>query len=225
MEQTICNMKNENHTDLLTGVITADIVGSTKIPMEHRKLLLGSLHQLESQLQSVVPFKMEVYRGDSFQIVVGEYDKAILLSVLIRAGLKMSSPAGQLWDARLSVGVGKTSYEAPQISVSDGEAFRFSGRGLDALGKKRLSVTTVSQDVNDELAVLTAFADDIITHWTPVQSSRVFDYLLSGLSQKELAIQKGITQQVLNKTLRGAKYSLISLYLKRANFILTQLAK
>lgn len=206
----------------MVAVITADVVDSSKIPAESRESFLESLRQIQSQLQSVSPFQMEIYRGDSFQIVMGDFSNAALIAVMVRAGLKMSSPAGQLWDARMSIGIGEISYVNSHITASDGEAFRYSGRGLELIGKKRLSITTPSQEVNDELSVSTAFADDIITHWTKLQSERVFYYLLSGLSQTELAQQKGIKLQVLNDTLRAAKYSLMTQYLKRVHSLLSE---
>lgn len=204
----------------IVGVITADVVDSSKIPAELRESFLESLRQVQSQLQSIAPFQMEIYRGDSFQIIMDDYSNAPLIAVLIRAGLKMSSPVGQLWDVRMSIGIGEVSYVNSHITASDGEAFRYSGRGLELIGKKRLSITTPSQEINEELAVSTAFADDIITHWTKLQSERVFYYLLSGLNQTELAQQKGIKLQVLNDTLRAAKYSLMTLYLKRVHSLL-----
>lgn len=215
--EDIGSVKKRNN---IVGVITADVVDSSKIPAELRESFLEAVHQIQSQLQSIAPFQMEIYRGDSFQIIMDDYSNAVLIAVLIRAGLKMSSPAGQLWDVRMSIGIGEVSYVNSHITVSDGEAFRYSGRGLELIGKKRLSITTPSQEINEELAVSTAFADDIITHWTKLQSERVFYYLLSGLNQTELAQQKGIKLQVLNDTLRAAKYSLMTLYLKRVHSLL-----
>jgi len=204
------------------GVITADVVDSSKIPSESRDLLWDSLRQIESQLQSITPFQMEIYRSDSFQIVMDDFSNAPFIAVLIRAGLKMSSPTGQLWDARMSIGIGEVSYVNTHITASDGEAFRYSGKGLELIGKRRLSITTPSQEMNEELAVSTAFADDLITHWTKLQSERMFYYLLCGLNQTELAQQKGIKLQVLNDTLRSAKYSLMTMYIKRVHALLSE---
>lgn len=222
MADCIDDIASAKISNNLVGVITADVIDSSKIPAESRELFLESLRQIQSQLLSITPFQMEIYRGDSFQIVMDDFSNAVLIAVLIRAGLKMSSPAGQTWDARMSIGIGEVSYVNSRITVSDGEAFRYSGRGLELIGKKRLSITTPLQEMNEELAVSTAFADDIITHWTKLQSERMFYYLLSGLNQTELAQQKGIKLQVLNDTLRAAKYSLMTLYLKRTHSLLSE---
>lgn len=226
MTDCIDDIGSAKKMNKIVGVITADVVKSSKIPAELRESFLNSLRKIQSQVQSITPFQMEIYRGDSFQIVTDDFSNTVLIAVLIRAGLKMSGFAGQLWDARMSIGIGEVSYVNSHITASDGEAFRYSGRGLELIGKKRLSITTPSQEINEELAVSTAFADDTITHWTKLQSERVFYYLLSGLNQTELAQQKGIKLQVLNDTLRAAKYSLMILYLKRVHFLLSeQLAK
>lgn len=225
MDDSICDIDLTEKFYNTIGVITGDIVDSSKIPVESRGALLDALRQIELQLQSVSPFAIEIYRGDSFQIVAGDFTNTMLIAILIRAGLKMSSPAGQLWDARMSIGIGEVSYVNTHITASDGEAFRYSGRGLDSLGKRRLSIMTPSQEINAELAVSTAFADDIITHWTQKQSGRMFDFLSLGINQNQLAIQKKMNPQVLNATLRGAKHSLITGYLNRVEYLLTNMIK
>lgn len=54
----------------MKGIITADVVGSTKIPQSQRGMLPEVLQQLVAQLQAICPMRLEIYRGDSFQIVV-----------------------------------------------------------------------------------------------------------------------------------------------------------
>ena len=54
----------------IKGVITGDIVGSSQIKPEFRADLLKCLTTMEEELQSVSPFRMELYRGDSFQLLV-----------------------------------------------------------------------------------------------------------------------------------------------------------
>lgn len=63
---------------------------------------------------------------------------------MIRAYLIGNAPEDEKngWDARISVGIGATEYKGESIVVSDGEAFRLSGRGLDNIEKKRLTITT-----------------------------------------------------------------------------------
>ena len=90
----------------MKGVITADIVHSSQISAEKRKVLLDTLKKVEKDLQKFCETHIEVYRGDSFQVLVNEAGKVVLCAVLIRAMLKRMS-----WDARMSIGIGDVSYQ------------------------------------------------------------------------------------------------------------------
>lgn len=86
---------------------------------------------------------MEMYRGDSFQVVVDNPELALSVAIALRAKLKASTPdKSEVWDARLSLGIGDVSFASGNILTSDGEAFRLSGRAFDNIGKKRLCIST-----------------------------------------------------------------------------------
>jgi DNA-directed RNA polymerase specialized sigma24 family protein len=106
-------------------------------------------------------------------------------------------------------------YENGSLATSDGEAYRASGRGLDSIGKNRLTIETPWEEVNKELRVSTAFADDIITGWTQSQSRVMFQSLTTGLSHAEIGDILGISRQMVDKALRAGKEDLMNLYLDR----------
>jgi hypothetical protein len=115
----------------MKGVITADIVHSSQISAEKRKVLLDTLKKVEKDLQKFCEIHIEVYRGDSFQVLVNEAGKVVLCAVLIRAMLKSKS-----WDARMSIGIGDVSYLNEHVTQSDGEAFWLSGRNFDCIFRR-----------------------------------------------------------------------------------------
>ena len=158
--------------DKIKGVITGDIIDSSAIQIEYRDFLLKSIQKIAEELNVIEPLKIEFFRGDSFQMVINNPENAMQIAILLRAGLKSHTPKGceKPWDARLSLGVGTISYHADNVVLSDGEAFQYSGRELDEMGKRRLIVKTRWSDVNDELLVSTAFADDVISSWSVSQS-------------------------------------------------------
>lgn len=201
----------------IKGIITGDIVKSTSVQPERRPALLGAVQRLTDELGQLSPLKMEMFRGDSFQIQVEAPAQALKVAVLFRAGLKSMTPpdADELWDARVAIGVGTVSYEGERVSVSDGEAFQYSGRRLDEIGKRRLSIRTRWAGVDDELEVSTAFADDILTGWSRPQARAVYLSLLYGLSQKEIAARLEKTSQSVSKLLAAARENLIKAYLDR----------
>lgn len=87
---------------------------------------------------------MELYRGDSFQLLVEDPAMTTKIAILLRAGLIYHTPnkdAG-MWDAKVSIGIGSIDFISDNIVTSDGEAFIYSGRQLDNMGKHRLSIRT-----------------------------------------------------------------------------------
>jgi len=206
----------------MNGIITGDIIDSTSIPIEQRKDLLTAISVISEELQVFSPLKCEIYRGDSFQIVVNRPEMAMLIAILLRAGLKSRVPKGskQNWDARIAVGIGEIEFISDSILVSDGEAFRLSGREFDELGKRNLAIRTRWDDANEELKISTAFADDIITNWTSSQSLVIYMSLAYQMTQKEIAEKLGQSSQNISKLSNVAKEKLIRTYINRCTQII-----
>lgn len=193
------------------AVITGDIVRSELIALDKRDLLIQVLHQIVEDLQDKSPMRMELFRGDSFQIVVDSPEMSLKIASMMRAGLKSNTPKGSKteWDARISIGIGTIDYQGDSIVTSDGEAFKLSGRGLDTMEKNRLAVNTCWQDVNEELDAGLAFVDDLITGWSVNQANAVYLSVGKGLSQANIASTIAKSQQNVSKTLTSAKESLL----------------
>ena len=87
----------DNSTDMeIKGVITGDIIGSSQIKPEFRADLLTCLTTMEEELQCVSPFRMELYRGDSFQLLIEDPAMTAKIAILLRAGLIYHIPASLL---------------------------------------------------------------------------------------------------------------------------------
>ena len=206
----------------IKAVITGDMVRSEQIALDKRDLLIEVLRGIVDELQAKSPMKMEMFRGDSFQIVVERPEASLLIATMIRAVLKSSCYDGmvEMWDARISIGIGATEYQGESIVTSDGEAFKLSGRGLDAMGKSRLAVSTCWQDVDDELDVGIAFLDDLVTDWSINQAKAIYLSVAHGLSQSDLASTISKSQQNVSKTLNSAKEALLVRCLRRFETII-----
>lgn len=95
---------------MIKGVITGDLVNSTNIAAKWRQTVVDALHVCVKESIPLTPVKLEMYRGDSFQVVVDKPEYALAIAIALRAKLKAETPDGQkLWDARLAVGVGDIS--------------------------------------------------------------------------------------------------------------------
>lgn len=184
---------------MIKGVITGDLVNSTNIATEWRQTVLDALNVCVTDFLPLTLIKLEMYRGDSFQIVVDKPDYTLTVAIALRAKLKATTPdKQQLLDARLSIGIGDISFESDNIVTSDGEAFRLSGRSFDNIGKKRLSISTTWSDFDKDIELVTRFADDIITSWTAKQAKVVYQSILFPKLQKDLAEDLGMTRQNFN---------------------------
>lgn len=213
--------------DKIKGVITGDIIESSAIQIKYRDFLLESVSKIANELSVIEPLKIEFFRGDSFQMVIDNPENAMKIAVLLRAGLKSHTPkeCKKPWDARLSLGVGTVSYHATNIVVSDGEAFQYSGRELDEMGKRRLIVKTRWSDANEELQVSTAFADEVISSWSVSQSQATYQALLYDISQKDIARKFKKSAQNISKLLSAAKVNLIQMYIDRYHNLISNLTK
>lgn len=204
------------------AVITGDIVRSEQIALDKRDLLIQVLQATVEELQSKSQMTMELFRGDSFQIVVDKPEMSLEIASMIRAGLKSNTPTDSIvtWDARISIGIGTIDYQGDRIVTSDGEAFKLSGRGLDTMEKSRLTINTCWQEVNEELNAGLAFVDDLITGWSVTQAKTIILSVGKGLSQANIASSIAKSQQSVSKSLTSAKESLLVRFLARFETII-----
>ena len=197
----------------MKAVITADIVNSTKIEEANRYLLVDELDNIIQDLKRLSSLRCEMYRGDSFQVLVDDVKYCLEIAVLIRLGLKKSNLLKNTkLDARMAIGVGDVSYEHEQVILSDGEAFRLSGRTFDKLNKKRLLIATNINDVDEPLNVMLAFIDELLEGLSYTQSIYLYDSLLYNMSQMELANVYHTSQPNIAKHLKSAKENLFRLF-------------
>lgn len=200
---------------MLKGVITGDLVNSTNISPVWRQLVIDALSASVSDCNTLTPVRMEMYRGDSFQVLVEDPEYSLAVAIALRAKLRAATPENQeIWDARLSVGVGNISFETGSILTSDGEAFRLSGRAFDSIGKKRLTLATPWEEFDYALDLLTRFADEIISSWTVRQATIVSHSLIIQKKQKDMAKELNMTRQNFNYLWNSAKAQLIFDYIK-----------
>lgn len=206
------------------AVITGDIVNSTQLSMVDRGVMLATLDTIPEIVEPIDRIKMEIFRGDSFQILIPCVKESLKIALIIRAYFKSCDMINNkcVFDARMSLGIGTLDYETESLATSDGEAFRLSGRLLDDIKNRRLEIVTPWSDVNDELNLSTAFADDIISSWTKSQSKIILSSLVSDKSHSEIATELGISRQMVDKSLKASKEDLIRLYIKRFEILISR---
>ncbi len=227
-------MKRETkETAAYYSVITGDIIGSSSVYGKRKQLLFAmqkTFKELTLEFSAAIEKPFEIYRGDSFQAVIKQPGKALLISVLIRAKLRSlaltkskTKTSGNKLDARVAIGIGKIGFNADKVIESDGEAFNFSGKLLDEIknSNQNLKIKTPWQDVNGELEVECYFIDTIINKWTMEQAEAVYLKLLKNKTQQMTAKKLKISQPAVRKRIIGANLKSIELFLKRFEKLLT----
>lgn len=202
------------------AVITGDIVHSRRI--EEMSILLAELKnavkEIGEYLQTMI--KIEVYRGDSFQMIVDKPEEVMKIAVLIRAALKSKTihetntgnlSLERLWDARIAIGIGSIDMETAKVVESTGEAFQLSGNQLDSIKKtpNRLSFMSSWDDLNPQYQLITKLSDTIINRWTNYAAEVAYRYLLYGETQQQMAKALNISQPAIHRRLLTANIDAI----------------
>lgn len=189
--------------------ITGDIVNSQSIGKP--EVWLHPLKELFSKIGDS-PADWEIYRGDSFQLIVPAKD-AVRVSILIKSVIKKQKPK-QL-DARLAIGIGKEEIYANRVSEASSEAFVYSGQLLDELKQKKvhLGIKSPWDEFDKEFNMIFKLALVIMNSWTS-NSAEVAELLfsISGITQVEIAEKLGIAQSTVNDRIkRGSIYEIMEM--------------
>lgn len=193
-----------NKTMKYIAVITGDIIDSRKIEKKKFDELIYGIdrifHDIEKNLD--IDIKWDIWRGDSFQARIGNPENAMLVAILIRAGLKSNkyNEDADLWDARISIGIGEENSNNNQVSRSYGSAYISSGESLSEISSKcRLTVNIPNAFINEVLDVSSFLVDGYISDWTKKQAEAMYYYLLYDKRQEIIADKLNISQVAVSK--------------------------
>jgi hypothetical protein len=184
---------------VLSAVITADIVNSTKLSKAEYKRLLKNLEEI------LQPYQHEFFRGDSFQVFVKSPGEA--LTVLLQArtvAMKLSEPSPS--DIRASIGIGQVKLPVKSFQTASGDVFILSGRSFDKMIKdERLIIVTDEKNkaVNLGLKLISQFIDYLFQRLTFKQAAVVFE-LLMDQTQIDTAKKLKKSQATIHKHIQAA---------------------
>ena len=184
---------------MLSAVITADIVNSTKLLKADYKKLVKNL---EAILQL---YQHEFFRGDSFQVFVKSPGEA--LKVLLQArtvAMKMSESFD--CDIRASIGIGQVKLPVKSFHTASGDVFILSGRAFDKMSKEeRLSIVSDEKNkaVNVGLKLISQFIDYLFQRLTFKQAAVVYE-LMMDRTQIDTAKQLKKSQATIHKHTQAA---------------------
>lgn len=196
------------------AVITGDLVRSSALTADELQAARERLRVATAEMDGagwcsgrLVIGDLEFYRGDAWQVLIRDPRLALRAAIYLRGALL----AQGLCDTRASIGVGGVDRISEQrVSLSTGEAFELSGRGLDAMGPRfRLSLR-----LPDRLAaggawlpVVVHLCDGIMSQWEGRQIETALTALLRrDATHREIGdmLAPPVTQQAVSKSLQSA---------------------
>jgi len=206
------------------AVLTGDVINSSNLASKERKKLPSVLLQTSVYIRNVLshynPSKIDIFRGDSWQLIVKESEISLKVAIMLRAYFKIQMQNPTL-DTRVSIGIGTVDFLTKNnISTSDGDAFRLSGRMLETMHKEYCIGVSLSKQLDDytskSLDVICKLIDYHIRNWS-IQQARAVLGALNSFTQKEIAkniFKSSITQQAVADHLRNSGWSYIKLALQ-----------
>jgi hypothetical protein len=193
----------------MIAIITADIINSRTLV--NQEIWITPLKTLLKTYGST-PEKWEIFRGDYFQIEIGDAEEALLLALKIKALIKsISVTEGQKKvspiDVRMAIGLGTKEYSAERISESNGTAFIHSGEKFEKLKKEKttLAVQSSFPNFDYEMNLYLKLAVIQMDAWT-VNSAVLFTTLFQDPEKKqtEIGVILGIGQNSVSGRFKRA---------------------
>jgi len=195
------------------AVITGDIVDSSKLPKAQRQALPAFIAKASREtckaFPKLVPLAADVFRGDGWQLLVTDIVQSLRVGLFFRACLRTAAERGRGLDTRMAIGLGRVDFVRERVSQGDGDAYRLSGRELEAMPRRQyLRLVLPVEKKVEALTVIVRLIDVLARGWTGKQALAIRG-ALRGWTQEKIAKEwpEAISQQAVTKHLDGAQWS------------------
>ncbi len=195
--------------DKKIAVITGDIINSSEI--KDKKLMVMLMKEvfieIEGFYKSYIPHPFEIFRGDSFQVVV-DLRQALRIALVVKAGLlKGTIKLKEELNPRISIGIGDKGVIVKFLRESNGEAFHISGKELDNIlaQDKEIGMASDNPYLLDDFHILCTLLNVIVRGWSPQQAEVVY-YMFMGKTQQEIANMVNISQASVSQRMQLASW-------------------
>jgi hypothetical protein len=200
----------------MIAVLTGDIVGSSglqRVDTQPVSVLIENAGKwVMNRFPTAIHAQIDVFRGDSWQMVVNEPAIALRIGLYFRALLRCNYGI----DSRVSVGFGGVDFlPSDNISTGTGQAFTLSGQGLaQCIKPTRMNLSFPSQErkiIGQGFNTIARLIDLQVGRWTPGQSRAIAGALID-LTQAEIAASwqpAPVSQQAISQHLENAGWAQI----------------
>jgi len=196
-------------TKKLYSVITGDIVKSSKLSLENHKLLVKVMRSSSKDLSKIFPdalkYEPELFRGDSWQLLIKKPELALSIALFYRAYLKAKMQLSSI-DARMAISIGTVDYIESSFGV--GNAYKISGKALDKKGKRKIRFVSDVIPNSDVVDLIIQNTDFISSKWTSNQCKIVL-LALQNMDQQSIAKKLRISQQAVSKQLDSIGWMIV----------------
>lgn len=210
-------MGSKIDTGRIHAVITGDIIGFKKLPLDIRKNMHHTLRvanrELRSAFPGLLPYDISVFRGDGWQMLLADPVMALRAALLTR-GLIRSSVSSHRMDTRLAIGIGGIDYVPENhVTAGDGEAYRCSGKLLSEMDGTRQGTMRYAYPGVPEASALDAIVrltGALADRWSDRMASAMVG-VLQGKNQDRIAGEWSppVTRQAVGKHLERAAWPAI----------------
>jgi hypothetical protein len=197
--------------DKIYAIITGDIVASSLLSSNRRKMLhkvmVDSSKVLQDEFKDAVLMGVDIFRGDSWQIILSKPAKALRLALFYRAILRAKMESHR-FDTRMAIALGHVDFiPGNRASEGYGEAYQLSGKALESMPKARnMSFVFPGMELEKGLNVVIQLIDSISSRWSDKQALAVTGGL-RGWKQEKIAEKwwkKKVSQQAVAQHLSRA---------------------
>lgn len=200
-------------------MLTGDVLGSSQLEAGLRRSLPILLKEAGAELQRAFPealsHPLDVFRGDSWQLVVSQPRLSLRCALFFRAAVIAAGPSGLRLDTRVAIAVGAVDFVPKErVSEGNGPAYQASGRALDDMADPARMALVLPGAASADAAVIVSLVDALAQEWTPRQA-HALKGRLRGLTQAQIA-QSGpepVSQQTVARHLERAHWAAVELAL------------
>ena len=182
----------------MVAVLTGDIInsreGQARDWMEKLKAVLGYYGDS--------PEQWEIYRGDSFQLVLVPND-AFIAAMHIKAVIKQT----KVHDVRIAIGIGEETFNSEKITESNGSAYIRSGESFESLKKQTLAIKSMNYDWDESMNIALSLALLTANNWSSTVAKVITAVIEnSAKNQKEIAKILDKSQSTVSEALKRGGY-------------------